>query len=232
MRKTAITASAVLALALAPAGVLAQEEISDDMSGDDMMMGSMVPHPSHIHAGDCSMPGEVIAPLSDVGVVGNDAQGAASHTHVDIGLSTVELSLEAILAADHSIMVHQSADDLDTILACGSIGGHDVDGRFLMGISPWDDSGYAGIAWLTDNGDGTTGVEVTLLQTGAAGMHDMDDTSMDDEMSGDDMSGDDISMDDDMTEDEMEDMSDDDMDEDDDMTDDDMDDDDDMESDG
>ena len=139
------------------------------------------------------------------------AQGAASHTHVDIGLSTVELPLEAILAADHSIMVHQSADDLDTILACGSIGGHDVDGRFLVGISPWDDSGYAGIAWLTDNGDGTTGVEVTLLQTGAAGMHDMDDTSMDDEMSGDDMSGDE------MSDDEMDDMSDDDMDDDDDM---------------
>ena len=204
MRKTVIGASAVLALALAPAGVLAQEEMSDDMSGDDMMMGSMVPHPSHIHAGDCSMPGEVIAPLSDVGVVGNDAEGAASHTHVDIGLSTVELPLEAILAADHSIMVHQSADDLDTILACGSIGGHDVDGRFLVGISPWDDSGYAGIAWLADNGDGTTGIEVTLLQTGDAGMHEsMDDMSMDDDMSDDSM--DDDSMDDDdMDDDDME----------------------------
>ena len=187
-RITTIGASAVLALALAPASALAQEDMSDEMSGDDMMMGSMVPHPSHIHAGDCTMPGDVIAPLSDVGVVGNDAQGAESHTHVDIGLSTVDLPLEAILAADHSIMVHQSADDLGTILACGSIGGHDVDGRFLVGISPWDGSGYAGIAWLTDNGDGTTDVEVTLLQTGAEGMHDAmdDDMSMDDDSMEDD----------------------------------------------
>ena len=220
-RTTAIGAAAVLALALAPGSALAQEETSDDMSGDDMMMGSMVPHPSHIHAGDCTMPGDVVVGLSDVGVVGNDAQGAESHTHVDIGLSTVDLALADILAADHSIMVHQSADDLGTILACGSIGGHDVNGSFLVGISPWDDSGYAGIAWLTDNGDGTTDVQVTVLQTGDAGML----MGMDDDMSDDDMSEE--SMDDDMSDD----MSDDDM-SDDDMSDDDMSEDDDMEEDG
>lgn len=195
MRKTAMAASAVLALALAPASALAQEDMSDEMSGEDMMM-AMVAHPSHIHAGDCSMPGDVVAGLSDVGVVGNDAEGAESHTHVDIGRSTVDLALADILAQDHSIMVHQSAEDLGTILACGSIGGHDVDGRFLVGISPVAGSGYAGIAWLTDDGDGSTGVEVTLLQTGEMGMHD----EMSDEMS-------DESMDDDMADDEMEDAS-------------------------
>ena len=198
-RTTAIGAAAVLALALAPASALAQEEMSDDMSGDDMMMGSMVPHPSHIHAGDCSMPGDVVVGLSDVGEVGNDAQGAESHTHVDIGLSTVDVALADILAADHSIMVHQSADDMGTILACGSIGGHDVDGSFLLGISPVGGSGYAGVAWLTDNGDGTTDVQVTVLQTGDDGMH----AAMDDDM--EDMS-DDMG---DTSDDDMDDMEDD-----------------------
>lgn len=61
---TTIGAAAMLALALAPSGALAQEGMSDEISGDDMRMGSMVPHPSHIHAGDCSMAGDVVAPLA------------------------------------------------------------------------------------------------------------------------------------------------------------------------
>ena len=105
-------------------------------------------------------------------------------------------------------MVHQSADDMGTIIACGAVGGHDVDGSFLVGIGPVADSGYAGIAWLTDNGDGTTGVQVTLHQAGRGTDDDMSDDDMDDDMSDDDSMSDD-DMDDDMSGDD--DMSDDDM---------------------
>ena len=196
MRKTMIGGGIAMALALAPVAVLAQ----DDMSGDDTM-GAMVPHPSHIHAGDCSMPGDVVAGLSDVGVVGNDAQGAESHIHVDIGQSTVELPLEAILAADHSILVHESAGEgMGTFIVCGAIGGHDVDGSFLVGLGPVGASGYSGIAWLTDNGDGTTDVQVTISQSGAA-----ESMGTEDDMAADDMSGDDMDSDDDMSGDDMED---------------------------
>ena len=206
MRKTAMAASAVLALALAPASALAQEDMSDEMSGDDMMMGSMVPHPAHIHAGGCPGVGDVVAPLNDVTVVGNEAQGAEDHVHVDYGLSTVELTLDDILAADHAINVHQSADDMGTYIACGNIGGHDVNGSFLVGLGAVGDSGYSGIAWLTDNGDGTTDVEVAISHSGATEMGGMDDDMGDDDM--DDMSDDDMGDDDEMSDD---DMSDDDM---------------------
>jgi len=209
---TAIGAAAMLALALAPGSALAQEDSSDDMSGDDMMMGSMVPHPAHIHAGQCPGIGDVVAPLNDVTVVGNDAQGAEEHVHVDISQSTVSLPLADILAADHAINVHQSADDMGTYIACGNIGGHDVDGSFLVGLGAVGESGYSGIAWLTDNGDGTTDVQVTISHSGATEMMGMSDDM-------DDMSDD--SMDDDMSEDDMsDDMSDDDMSDDDDMEDD------------
>jgi hypothetical protein len=179
MRKTAIggAIALALALALAPASVLAQ----DDMADDDMMMGSMVPHPSHIHVGICPAPGDVVAPLSDVTVVGNDAQGAGSHIHVDVSTTTVGVALPDILAADHSIVVHQSADDMGTYIACGDIGGHFVDDSFVIGIGPVADSGFSGIAWLTDNGDGTTDVSVTVTQSGATVSDDMDDDDMDDE---------------------------------------------------
>ena len=211
MRKTVIGSSIALAMALAPAAVLAQDDMAEDMDDGDMMMGSMVPHPSHIHAGDCSNVGDVVVALSDVGVVGNDAMGAEAHVHVDLGQTTVELGLSDILAADHSIVVHNSADDMGTWIACGAIGGHEVDDSFLVGLGAVGDSGWSGIAWLTDNGDGTTDVTVTISNSGAtegAGMNDatddmsdvMDDDSMDDDMS-DDM--DDDSMDDDMEDDDM-----------------------------
>ena len=205
MRKTAFIASAVLALALAPASALAQEDMSDEMSGDDMMMGSMVPHPAHIHTGACPGIGDVVAPLNDVTSVGNEAQGAEDHIHVDYSQSTVELALGDILAGDHAINVHQSADDMGTYIACGNIGGHDVDGSFLVGLGAVGDSGYSGIAWLTDNGDGTTNVQVAISHSGATESMDVDDDmAMDDEMA-DEMS--DESMDDDMSDD----MSDDEM---------------------
>jgi hypothetical protein len=195
IRKTAIGAAAVMALALAPGAALAQ----DDMADDDMMMGSMVPHPSHIHTGDCSAIGDVIAPLSDVGVVGNDAQGAA-HVHVDIGLTTVDRALDDIIATDHSIVVHDSADNMGTFIVCGGLGGHDVDGSFLVGLGPVADSGFSGIAWLTDNGDGTTDVSVTISNSGATESMGAGAMAMDDDMDSDDMDSDD--MDDDMDDDE------------------------------
>ena len=191
MRKTAIGAAAVLALALAPGSALAQ----DDASGNAMQAATMVPHPSHIHVGDCSAIGDVIAPLSDVGVVGNDAQGAEAHVHVDIGLTTVDMSLEDLLATDYSIVVHDSADNMGTFIACGAIGGHDVNGSFLIGLGPVGDSGWSGIAWLTDNGDGTTDVSVTVSNSGATEFF----SSADDMGSSDDMgSGDGTGSDDDM----------------------------------
>ena len=197
-RMTTFGAAALLALALAPGSALAQDDASDDM-----MMGSMVPHPAHIHAGQCPGVGDVVAPLNDVTVVGNEAQGAADSIHVDYSLSTVPLALADILAADHAINVHQSADDMGTYIACGNIGGHDVNGSFLVGMGAVGDSGYSGIAWLTDNGDGTTDVEVAISRSGATesmGMDDdMSDDSMDDDsMDDDDMSDDDMSDDDDM----------------------------------
>jgi hypothetical protein len=207
MRSTAISATTVLVLtlALAPLGALAQ----DDM--DDEMTGSMVPHPAHIHQGLCPAPGDVVVPLNDVSVAGNESQGVEEQIHVDVSVTTVALPLDAILAADHSINVHQSADDMGTYIACGNIGGHAVEGSFVVGLGPVGSSGFSGVAWLTDLGDDTTEVRVAITASGATERmdDDMDDDEMDDDadesddMDDDDM--DDVASDDDMDDDESED---------------------------
>jgi hypothetical protein len=86
--------------------------------------------------------------------------------------------------------VHNSVDDMGTYISCGNIGGHDVNGTFLVGMGPVGDSPFSGIANITDNGDGTSAVTVSITQFGPAGMMG--------EMMDDDMSED---MDDDMSED-------------------------------
>jgi hypothetical protein len=201
----AIGAAAVLALALVPVGAFAQDDMGDDMSG------SMVPHPAHIHEGLCPDPGGVVVALNDVTVAGNDSQGVAEQIHVDVSVTTVELPLDAILAADHAINVHQSADDMATYIACGNIGGHLVEGSFVVGLGPVGASGYSGIAWLTDLGDGTTEVRVAITATGASARMDDDDDMDDDDMDDSDDDTDDDDMDDDGSDD---DMDDDDMDDD------------------
>ena len=195
MRSTAISAAAVLALVLVPVGALAQDEMDDDVSG------TMVPHPAHIHEGLCPDPGGVVVALNDVTVAGNDSQGVAEQIHVDVSVTTVELPLEAILAADHAINVHQSADDMATYIACGNIGGHLVEGSFVVGLGPVGASGYSGIAWLTDLGDGSTEVRVAITASGASARMD-DDDDMDDDSDDMDDSGDDMNDDDDDDDDE------------------------------
>jgi hypothetical protein len=82
------------------------------------------------------------------------------------------------VAADHAFVVHESAANMGNYIACGDIGGHIIEGSLPVGLGPVGDSGYSGIAWLTDNGDGTTGVRLVITHSGASAM------AMDDDMDG------------------------------------------------
>lgn len=121
-----------------------------------------VPHPAHIHAGACPAPGDVVAPLTDIAEVAGEAAGAAGAAHVETSTTSVALALADILAADHAIVVHHSADDMGTYVACGDIGGVVVDGQVAVGLGELGGSGASGVALLADAGDGTTTVTVYL----------------------------------------------------------------------
>lgn len=159
MRRIALAMCTALALAALPAaGVLAQDEMMD------------MPRPSHIHTGVCPAPGDVVAALSDVSAIPGDAMGVGSAIPVEVGISTVELALADILAGEHAFVVHQSADDMGTYIACGDIGGQVMESNLAVGLGPVGESGYSGIAWLVDNGDGTTNVSLFLTHSGAVAM--------------------------------------------------------------
>ncbi len=153
------------AVALAAAGIMSMTGLSGVTAQD------AVPHPAHIHTGTCPTPGEVVAPLSDVG---NQALNNGTPTAMDMvgqedailvlsSVTTVDLALSDILAGDHAVNVHKSPDEMGVYVACGNIGGMMIGETDLtFGISGLNDSNLNGVGSLHDNGDGTTTVYVYL----------------------------------------------------------------------
>jgi plastocyanin len=137
-------------------------------------------HPAHVHAGTCAeLDPSPAFPLADVspvpeGTEASEPAGAESGIPVEQSLTTIEVSLDELLADPYAINVHESADNLDSYLACGDIGGAvlssgDDEGRELViGLREQSGSGYSGVARLLDGADGTTTITVFLAQDLAA----------------------------------------------------------------
>jgi len=121
------------------------------------------PHPAHIHVGDCSAPADVVAPLTEVTYPGDAGSVALSD-------SSVELTLEAILAEPHSIVVHESADNISNYILCGDITGDPVDGSLSGALGELNGSGHAGVAVLTETDAGTDVSLLTVEDATASGM--------------------------------------------------------------
>lgn len=136
--------------------------------------GGEVAHPAHIHSGTCEELGDVVFPLNDVAAPEAGATPAASPAAADGGevvaesTTDVEASLDDILAAEHAINVHESAENIGNYIACGNVTGTPTDGMLRIELEELNDSGYTGEAHLLDNGDGTTTVTVTLMMAGDA----------------------------------------------------------------
>lgn len=123
------------------------------------------PRPSHIHAGDCDELGEVLQPLTALTVPEGEVAGNDEAVLAEAAFSTIPLSLEEMLAADHALKVHLSQEEIQTYLVCGDIGGTvDADGALIVGLKEVDGSGYTGIAYLVPGAPGATVLSVMIAK--------------------------------------------------------------------
>lgn len=142
-------------------------------SSDESDLGPA--RPAHIHSGTCDDLGNVVHPLNDVAPLTESATPDAviASPEADVrqavpeSRTIVDASLEDLLAEPHAINVHQSAEDIDTYIACGEITGDAGTEQVVIELNELNDSGYAGLATLLDNGDGTTSVSLTLFAADA-----------------------------------------------------------------
>jgi hypothetical protein len=127
------------------------------------------PRPAHVHTGTCNEVGEVVAPLTDLaGAIGGDRVGQVRRAiPAQSSFTSVPLTLDAILGADHVVNVHLSADEIDTYIACGEIGGMlTPEGAVIVGLRELNNSGFTGIAYLAPGADGaSTDVSAFVAQT-------------------------------------------------------------------
>ena len=131
-----------------------------------------VEHPAHIHEGSCAeLNPNPLAPLTsvvprepaeDAEAEEQEPQGALTAAPVLFSETSVELSLDDILAAPHAINIHESPENAQNYIACGDIGGIVVEDSLYIGLNEQNDSGYHGVAVLERDDDQTT-VQVYLV---------------------------------------------------------------------
>ncbi len=126
-------------------------------------------HPAHIHEGTCEeLDPNPAYPLTDIASVAPDAPAGA----VEVSETTVDVTIDDLLASPHAINAHESAENAAAYIACGNIEGAVVGGQLIIGLGEQNDSGYAGVAVLSefDDGYGGTGTDVTVyLAPGLSG---------------------------------------------------------------
>ena len=153
-------------VALAPSMSIAQDATPSMQQGERQ-------HPAHIHSGTCETLGDVVFPLTDLTspetmatpMAGMNATPMAGMGEVVAQSTTmVEASLEDILGAEHAINVHESTENIENYIACGDITGTADGGQLQIELQELNDSGYYGMAMLMEAGDGTTRVDVMLMQ--------------------------------------------------------------------
>jgi plastocyanin len=129
--------------------------------------GATHSHPAHIHLGTCAeLDPSPTFPLTDIALASAESAGEAEDgtaIPVERSLTTVEATLEDLRSGDYAINVHQSAEDIGTYIACGSLSGAlDESGLLVVGLRELNDSGHSGIATLAEQGNLT---EVTVYLT-------------------------------------------------------------------
>ncbi len=126
---------------------------------------AVAPHPSHIHEGTCDdLNPQPAWPLTDVAAVAPDAPSGA----VEVSNTTVDVTLDELLAAPYAINVHESAENAQNYIACGNVAGPVVNDLLLIPLRAQNDSGYYGIAALAPSDTGGTNVSVYIAPEATA----------------------------------------------------------------
>ena len=177
-KRTLVPTTLVAALIFALSFVFGAQAVSGQDATPTFLdtEGGAQAHPA-IHVGTCEDLGEVVFPLADVAPLDAEASPVASPAASPVAggeldedvvaesTTILEVPLEEIVAGEHAINVHESAENIENYIACGTITGMPENEHLRVDLQELNDSGLTGRAVLTSNADDmTTTVTVTLIQ--------------------------------------------------------------------
>lgn len=184
----AITAaiSLLMALMASAPSVSGQEATPSGLAPDTDVESEIARHPAHIHSGTCDDVGDVVYPLNDLQAAATvadpdatpplslaatpDAEDVLGPVDVVAQSGTdVDAPLDELVSGGYVINVHESADNMGTYIACGDITGTPTDGELFIELHELNHTGYTGEAELSDLGDGTTIVNVSVFPPDVSG---------------------------------------------------------------
>src|SRR5262245_25258330 len=128
-------------------------------------------HPARIQKGSCDALDGVAFPLTGVGATISlegtpiptpEMVGASAAGSLDTSDTILGTSLSDLVKGAYAIVIYESDEAMDHIIACGDVGGpltRQMAGMVMPGdelaiwLSPTGDSGTAGLALLQANGD-------------------------------------------------------------------------------
>lgn len=102
--------------------------------------------------------------LNDSLLAQGTSVGLEGAVPVATGYTVVPLPLDAVVDGGHSLVVF-AEDDPEKVVACGAIGGVlDSNGALTIGLTPVEDSGMVGVAYLSEQEDGAaTGISLFVM---------------------------------------------------------------------
>lgn len=121
-------------------------------------------HPTRIHEGTCEALGPVAYRLNGVGgSVDVDNAPVATPTAVNpdsayqvmVSETTIDGTIEDLLAGEHAVMIYESDEAMDA-LACGNVGGALSGDSLVTGLAEAGVPGHIGFALFRSEGNQTT----------------------------------------------------------------------------
>ncbi len=107
---------------------------------------------AEIRQGNCDDIGDLVAPLIEARVPQGETHGNVVAIPAANSFTTVPISLDALTASDHAIVVPFPVGE--EIVACGEIGGSLTEaGALIVGLASRGDVGITGIAYLSPGTD-------------------------------------------------------------------------------